>query len=298
MIYKYLDERTLQPVQDRTLKFAMIGDLNDPFENLARVGPDNEPIDDQIKRLKELAPAKKLLASVPPHEVDSLLKAAFETSAEKFDGSRHYTPTLLSQMIMQERTSVGIGILALTSSPKNGLMWSHYANKHQGYVLGFDDSHPFFQGVPEKSEHLLRLLPVQYSEQRIELESTIDKNEAFTTFLQKSSDWSYEQESRMLFPLKFCKEVSPGIHVIEYPIKALKEVIFGFKCDPTLVAAIRSSLEGEDVNYFRAIPSSISYDMEIESEDQFQSDWNTYMDWSKKELNAMIDLKAQSNNKE
>ena len=29
MIYKYLDENTLQPVTNKTLKFSLISDLND-----------------------------------------------------------------------------------------------------------------------------------------------------------------------------------------------------------------------------------------------------------------------------
>lgn len=37
-----------------------------------------------------------------------------------------------------------IGILSLTENPSNLLMWAHYANSNQGFVIAFDSSHEFF----------------------------------------------------------------------------------------------------------------------------------------------------------
>ena len=274
MIYKYLDETTLQPVQERTLKFARIEDLNDPFENLPRARLPHEPIEDQIKRIQGLETTKKLLEGLSGDQADRLIREALEKSNAKFDGTKHNTQTTLNQIRIQKGTSDIIGILALTVSQKNSLMWSHYCNKHMGYVLGFDDSHDFFQGRPEASQHLCRLLPVVYSEERVELRTEMDEDASFESFFHKSIDWKYEEEYRMLMPFRFCKEVAQGIHVIEYPVAVLKEVIFGFKCDPKTVEQIRECLKGEDVSYYRAVPSSISYDMEIESEE----DYLTYLD--------------------
>lgn len=274
MIYKYLDESTLQPVQDRTLKFARIEDLNDPFENLPRARPTHEPIEDQIQRFQGLETTKKLLEGLSEVDARRSMRDAFKEADSKYNGTQHNTQTLLNHILMQNKTSDILGILALTSSQKNSLMWSHYCNKHKGYVLGFDDSHAFFQGKPETSKYLCRLLPVEYSKERVELGLKMDEGDAFKTFLHKSMDWQYEEECRMLMPFKFCTEVAPSVHVIVYPIEALKEVIFGFRCDRKTVEQIRECLKGEDVRYYRAVPSSISYGMEIESEEAYL----TYLD--------------------
>ncbi|EPJ44297.1 MAG: hypothetical protein OFPII_35920 [Osedax symbiont Rs1] len=39
------------------------------------------------------------------------------------------------------------GILSMTERIDNLLMWSHYADSHTGFVIGFDPSHDFFDGT-------------------------------------------------------------------------------------------------------------------------------------------------------
>lgn len=41
------------------------------------------------------------------------------------------------------------GILCLAEAPDNLLMWAHYADCHRGFVVQFDDTHPFFQSNPD-----------------------------------------------------------------------------------------------------------------------------------------------------
>jgi DUF2971 family protein len=55
------------------------------------------------------------------------------------------TPNAIDGMLENIRTwgkgyiwAENIGILSLTRTPNNPLMWSHYANKHEGMVIGFD----------------------------------------------------------------------------------------------------------------------------------------------------------------
>ena len=37
------------------------------------------------------------------------------------------------------------GYLSMSSTNSSILMWSHYANNHEGYIIGFDPKHSFFQ---------------------------------------------------------------------------------------------------------------------------------------------------------
>lgn len=37
-----------------------------------------------------------------------------------------------------------VGVLSLTRNIENPLVWSHYADEHRGFVIGYDESEPLF----------------------------------------------------------------------------------------------------------------------------------------------------------
>ena len=103
------------------------------------------------------------------------------------------------------------------------LMWSHYADKHNGYALEFD-----FSNIQNncticrnrcRNEHYLQLYPVIYSDKRFEatdfvmyyLNLELQANNLFKIpvfnddiysiykiLLQKNKDWEYEKEWRLI----------------------------------------------------------------------------------------------------
>lgn len=98
-----------------------------------------------------------------------------------------------------------IGVLCLTTKPDNLLMWSHYAQNHEGFVLELDISHPFFNQKIKKYDsdetcsYSGRPLKVQYRTDRYE---GVWKNDYIhDALLVKSIEWSYEEEYRMFHNL-------------------------------------------------------------------------------------------------
>ncbi|WP_444906683.1 DUF2971 domain-containing protein [Microbulbifer sp. SSSA008] len=89
-----------------------------------------------------------------------------------------------------------IGVLCLTTKPDNLLMWSHYAQNHEGFVLELDITHPFFNQKIKKhgSENICSYtgtpLKVQYRTDRYEGSWTNDSTH--NALLVKSVEWSYE----------------------------------------------------------------------------------------------------------
>lgn len=301
MIYKYLSidsksEKPLAPITDRTLKFALVADLNDPFENLTQVRMDDSAFQQQIERQKDLMAKQPLFASFPSAERDKLVEQAVSSLKADYDGTRHNISELHHQRRIAHATSKNIGILSLTNSSKNGLMWSHYTDKHQGYVLGFDDTHPWFNPPRQAGKFLGRLIPVEYEDERVELNSGLDSlEEAFRPFFRKSKDWSYEEEQRVLTPLNspLVEKINETLYVREYPAEMLKEVIFGCDIADENVIEIKSALEdATDVKYFRAMPSSVSYGVEIiPEEDYFGSSDDVLEHWKEKAKALGIGLK-------
>lgn len=113
------------------------------------------------------------------------------------------------------------GVLCFSRSWRNPLMWSHYADKHRGFCLGFD--------IPDD-----RTKPIRYDAKRLPsliprlLAGTPDSEALMKCLLfTKFQDWKYEAEVRVYTDLK---NVDPptGHYFAKFSDDlSLKEVIFG-----------------------------------------------------------------------
>ena len=140
-----------------------------------------------------------------------------------------------------------IGILCLSRSAKNLLMWSHYTDSHQGAMLEFDDGHKTFKRRRSSSDEFGFLRRVSYSESRPELSSRNDYEGAFVDLaLTKGLEWSYEQEVRLLLPLENADRAldthSDKVHLIGIPSDALKSITFGCRASESFVAEVVDAL--------------------------------------------------------
>lgn len=75
------------------------------------------------------------------------------------------------------------------------LMWSHYANQHQGFCIGYDTSE-----IEEKIKK--QLFPVFYHETFFPL-INVDISDKKLNLLIKYKDWRYEREWRLISDEKF-----------------------------------------------------------------------------------------------
>jgi hypothetical protein len=130
------------------------------------------------------------------------------------------------------------GMLCLSLSWHNPLLWSHYANRHRGVALGFDISEE-------------KLKKVCYVEKRPVLKRV--NIEAVNTMLfTKYVDWKYENEVRIFTALN---NPDPGSHLYFAPFSedlVLREVIVGpLSCVTT--RSLREALQTkEDVTLIKS----------------------------------------------
>lgn len=138
-----------------------------------------------------------------------------------FSNSKEYGAdnSLLHSTINQIRNSVVI--LSLTRTPKNPLMWAHYAQDHKGFVIGYNVNDKFL------NSHKYNVIPVNDGEvlytntknrhifsassmQRLrdaylsicgDIDAKIDaegKSLSRKIFLTKHASWVYEEEVRVV----------------------------------------------------------------------------------------------------
>ena len=84
-------------------------------------------------------------------------------------------------------------ICCFTIKKDNLLMWSHYANSHTGYCVEFNTDNPAI-----KCAH-----KVNYSNQYPELTYPLDVEDLIVLALNKSIEWAYEDEFRLIINSDF-----------------------------------------------------------------------------------------------
>lgn len=121
-------------------------------------------------------------------------------------------------------TMENYGVLCFSKKWDNPVLWSHYAEKHEGICLGFD-----------MADNLLQ--PVQYMDKRIPLDTLVRGTakvpaEPGPLFRLKFRDWQYEDEVRRVLPL--AETLKDGANFF-WPFSGngeleLREVVAGARC--------------------------------------------------------------------
>lgn len=151
---------------------------------------------------------------------DLAKKYLMDESIETFMNNSHKAPIVkivqrtLKKFVDRSRT------ICFSEDPDNLLMWAHYADKHEGYCLGFDSAD--LKGINK----LVGFYKVKYDFENdrrpllmLSNEEESDLGLIKKIFLSKSSHWAYEKEIRLIY-------VAAESYLKFNPI-ALREIIFG-----------------------------------------------------------------------
>jgi hypothetical protein len=126
---------------------------------------------------------------------------------------------------MKEALNETKGLICLSKSWDNPLLWGHYAEKHTGLALGFDVSDALVAKViyAQKPE----VIPIDTKTDRPVLTEELVNRLLRTKFY----DWRYEQEMRLFVDLDHETRES-GMYFYDFSSEfALREVILGPRCE-------------------------------------------------------------------
>jgi hypothetical protein len=166
-----------------------------------------------------------------------------------------------------------VGLLCLTESCDNRLMWSHYAREHSGMVLEFDASHPFFNPSDDPESVAGRLRKVAYSAERPAFPVFVREDEDYCRiFFVKDDKWSYEAEWRVVRLLDEADRAlgTPGgtVHLFALPPECVTRAILGCRMDADvrqqLVEFLESDPRYRHVAVAQAIMDDRSFGLKIE----------------------------------
>lgn len=175
-------------MKNPTIKLATTASLNDPFEK--------ELSEDLAKNLTE-----KLLDL--PYFKNKNEKAIGEVRQELISLYRNY--------------SKNYGIVSLTETHRNLLMWAHYGSSHRGVCIGYDIN--MFSTLSElktelEDDGILEFKPqrVKYDSQRFDIEFFHDGNRTIDILMEairtKGDEWIYEKEHRCIIPFEHSDRIT------------------------------------------------------------------------------------------
>lgn len=237
MLYKYLSPERLSVIDDFKIRFTQPSHLNDPFEAAPLVNTTAyEECEKIIEALSEDVQCDTDEERAELEAVKAELKeeARARSSPQKIGEG-------LTALINKAQ-----GVLSLSRTNDSLLMWAHYADSHRGYVLGLDETHPFFNrpdgnGQPTKPRNVI------YTSRRMVVEA--GRPEDYEQLLcYKSLEWAYEQEVRVFSTFgpsfaDFEKNHPDQIHLFRLPRECIKEIYIGANASSRTRARILESVD-------------------------------------------------------
>ncbi|MGI2146922.1 DUF2971 domain-containing protein [Shewanella frigidimarina] len=231
MLYKYLPFERIDILENLNIRFSPLLSLNDPFESLPLVNLEEEKSQLHSELILGLDELWNQADKSDQTESNRMLLEQAKVDLIK-DIKEKADPNAVGQMLM-ELLGDNFGVLSLSRTEKSLLMWSHYADEGRGFVIGFDDNHPFFRQRDMEGK-ITKPLPVVYSAKR---RKVIPGEESYYQKLlcEKPLEWAYEEEER-LFRTFLTKENAVGkdlcnqdIVLSELPKESIKVIFFGYQ---------------------------------------------------------------------
>lgn len=243
VFYKYVSAERIDILENPLIRFTQPNAMNDPFEakpHFYKLGLEEfaknyaEAIRRFIYRVwvdycRALGNDPGRFALAKKVENDPDYAEWLYTNLHK-QSPQYLLPNLRERFYKLHNTA---GILSLSETPDNLLMWAHYAEGHTGFVLVLDGSHDFFKGEnsllgfakPEPVEYRLKL-------PHLAIEETFKETVMPEIFFVKGLDWKYEKEWRYLKALadadKCLRDANnPDVNLFKLPPKCVIGVILG-----------------------------------------------------------------------
>ncbi|ONG39562.1 hypothetical protein BKE30_09435 [Alkanindiges hydrocarboniclasticus] len=247
-LYRHMSfqEYYLDSIVKQTLRFSSPLDFNDPFDCVFKINesPNANYFNGVLNRLKwSGSPAQRL------QKRNTLKKSLMSIDGQKRFLKEHFEK---------------FGVICLNHNPLNILMWSHYGDSHRGFLIELKfpkDRYQFCQN--HFPPH-----PVIYSENypvgRLDF---FDIKTQQQMFCQKSIDWQYEKEYRLLASGFLDKADEQRVYT--YPCDWLASVVVGCKCSEDNVKKIteivsKFNLDNDkNIKLYRSIQSPDKFVVEV-----------------------------------
>ncbi|HLH55678.1 MAG TPA: DUF2971 domain-containing protein [Verrucomicrobiae bacterium] len=242
-IFKYVGPERIDIIKHLTVRFTQPSCCNDPFEAQTCIEglEDESLLREQMERIDREKYRTHVLRNGPilagtfeefRKLIGSDYDAAIKAVKADLSGSRQ-------RAAAATRTFWDtLGLLSLTETENNILMWAHYTDGHKGMLLEFDPAHSFLKPPdcdhpnPDERQNDIQfgaMAPVTYSTKRPR--RRLGEQFRIADFFTKSPQWGYEHEWRVIQLLErsHTQKQTPGgmVHLFTIPPECVRRVVIG-----------------------------------------------------------------------
>lgn len=264
--FKYASPDRIDILTNLQIKVSDADKLNDPFELMPRVDPQqmtvenlmitlwqNHWIDDAYAEegerlgIKSRKVFEEYYGSTLRRRAEKLESALRANDWQVFWANSEKLIKTSAQMFSEE-----FKLICGTSSEDSILMWSHYAEEHSGIVVEFDLTKPPFADLAATE-----IMEVDYKDERSELAIPLAGKKLLEEMhrhaRRKASVWGYEQEIRIVMPSSMCS----ADHFLKITSESIKGLILGCRADPSLVSEAKMQARRPELSHIylkQAVP--------------------------------------------
>lgn len=248
--YKRFEAYVPRMLAEPYIWFSRTSDFNDPFEGTNIFNDEYTDLDrmeDFLNMGREYCENRGEVFNLSEYR-----QMYYRLLIEDGAAAKNFTDDVLRKKIYSlNKASSSFVITCFSRLYDSTLMWSHYADKHRGLVIGFDSDvlnklEPSLASDVEyrKTKPLVSPGRIPFSKAA----GNAPETEAYvlnvlrTRYLIKHSFWRYEQEIRLITQ----GDVGP----VKLPVDSIKEVYFGLNMDRALRTMLISFLKGRSVRLF------------------------------------------------
>lgn len=252
LLYKYLNADRLDVLSNSNLRFSSPLVLNDPFElkpHFHSLASDEDLKERQTEDFPKLI-AEEFNAVKNQIELNDFIALSILARPKMIADFPQYVSKSMPYVNKYITSSLEnmLGILCLSELRDSLLMWAHYADAHQGFVIGFNSNSAFFSQRQSDSSDIGFLEKVKYSDIRPSL--SLGEVRDLSCFMTKADVWKYEKEWRMVMPLnKADKIIGDGptaVHLFSFPKAAVHSIIIGSRTPENIKSKILKIITQDD----------------------------------------------------
>ena len=242
-LYKYMSAESFEKhiINGPTIRFTRPWEFNDPFEfkPVILVNDVNSFLDKfnwiYDKIVEDVY--KKTNIKLP---ID-IVKAIFQ--CKKKDMAEKHMSMIRDRLIEKDffQSRLQLGVFCATSNDSNILMWSHYADNHNGVAISFDSDDSFFK------KFKVGFRKVMYKEDRPTY--CVGDGLNYDIFYTKSALWSYENEYRLVAYIDnkvSCVKIDNN-GVCKIPHSVIKKIIFGYMISENKIEEIYKKISSSNL---------------------------------------------------
>jgi len=243
-VYKYLTlDRTATILKALQIRFSQASVLNDAtelkpaFKEIATQSDLKKIMTDRLRK-KYPGVVERVEQSLPGAIAVQLIDDVMEKAVEQAEKALpDNAPKIYDEL------DKNFGVLSLSETPSNFLLWGYYGDGGYGFLIRFDPTHKWFWAQKEPRDDFRHLRPVIYLSER--QPKYVVETSGDDALYSKGAEWAHEKEWRIIRNFNDAAiKVGPDqygkdVLLFDIPAACIQSIVIGFRAKTGSIQGIR-----------------------------------------------------------